>query len=232
MQILRAFISATCCVVLAGSLSLSHAAEWAGAITWDSAVEALDPSQEEMAELIHAMAPAFEYHCSSQGKTIILHYEHGTKQWHRDADGSPWFISPSNSWVQLKGVQDLEEQADQIAAFMPAHYDTTLEKISEGEVIAGLPTTHYRIVKSGFIRGTAEVWIHHEITPPRARWQMGYDDEDGFPVEMLNGSPIPLSLPFEKGVPLKVVVVENDIKITFTATSLLTGDDHVRHPQQ
>ncbi len=245
------FLSLLCCSMYV--MTALSAADWSGRISWESSVTPVDPSNKDnvdMAEMVSSMAPDFSYHCSPDERSIVFtslskySKTYTDRIWYsNDADQTFWYVKnrykeintiDSGQWQTAKNA-DFDRDTQQNVKDFLAHkklYSTDIEKIGDGEVIAGLPTTHYRVVKSGFVRehASAELWIHDAITLTRARWQSKVLNEDGTEKATLSASPLPLSIPVDTGVILKIVVIENGVNLSYTATEVQAND--ARHPVQ
>ena len=116
------------------------------------------------------------------------------------------------------GANDLEKTETKVRAFMPWHFKTDMEPTGEKATICGFAVERYRVKQSGFMRrgATMHVWVAPDLQLPKHRYQFEFEFHRTV-------SPLPVSIPVEKGAVLKVEVVEGDTPVTVTAVSIEPG---------
>jgi formylglycine-generating enzyme required for sulfatase activity len=126
------------------------------------------------------------------------------------------FLDPRKRTSERGGGMDLDEDAEEMQAYLPWHYKTDLEATDETDTICGYPVRKYRVKQSGFVKkdAVAHIWIAETLSLPRRRYQFEFETRRII-------SAIPLSIPIEKGAILKVHIVDAGVPVTIVATEVV-----------
>ncbi|MBX7225782.1 MAG: DUF4412 domain-containing protein [Chitinophagales bacterium] len=104
-----------------------------------------------------------------------------------------------------------------VDAFIPDSRKTLLNSSNERDTILGYPCIKYEVVKSSYKSPTVSsmyIWVTDSIEIPQTRYEISSKTKVVSPI-------IPEAIPVS-GVVLKLAATENNITLTYTATSLST----------
>jgi hypothetical protein len=127
------------------------------------------------------------------------------------------FIRAPGQPEQPALLADLDAADPAVRALLPRQFAVELEKTGQTATIAGLPCERYLLKKSGFTRGPTTACITEAILPRRARFQIETETRRIV-------SPLPLTMPLEKGAILEIATSDQGVDATWTASEVIAGE--------
>ena len=135
--------------------------------------------------------------------------------------GSPFALrlNATKKTSELGRANRIEDLSPKMRKMMPHHFHTPLEATGETEKIAGYTTKKYKILRSPFVKtgATAHIWVAEELEIGRHRYDFQFR-------AARFTSPLPQSIPVDKGTILKVVVLEKGTTVTVVVSQVTVGE--------
>jgi hypothetical protein len=139
------------------------------------------------------------------------------------SQGKIFILDPVSKTAKKANCTDMEKEMQDLKMqkMMPTYYRAVLEETADTAAICGLECKKYKVLKSGFIKAyaSAEVWITYRIDLKQMRFDFQTESQRFM-------TPLPLQIGIDSGTILKMTVNENNVIVTYTATSVsgLTPD--------
>lgn len=113
------------------------------------------------------------------------------------------YCSASDKKKIKAAIEDLSKTDPKVKAFMPQLFTYELKPLNEFETIAGYKSQKFKVVRSGFIKNTAEayVWIAKELKLESSQYKFETDWRQILAV-------LPLQFGFTEGAILKAEISE------------------------